>query len=107
MITEETLAVRALGPSTLALHTVTQVQVAVPTPRSGGTVMIKTRPGLFGLCTVRGVVEVEQDSRIWLANTGPQPIRIEENEVVAMAECVTEGPGTIPGDNQNDGDEVS
>ena len=30
-ITEETLAVRALGPTTLAPHTITQVCVAVPT----------------------------------------------------------------------------
>ena len=34
-ITEETLAVRALGPATLAPHTVTQVRVAVPTPETG------------------------------------------------------------------------
>ena len=46
---------------------------------------VRAGPGPLGLCPVRGVVKVEQDSRIWLANTGPQPIRIEENEVVAMA----------------------
>ena len=106
-ITEETLAVRAVGPSTLALHTVTQVRVAVPTTRLRGTVMIEAGPGPLGLCQVRGVVKVEYDSRIWLANTGPQPIRIEENEVVAMAECVTAGPGAGPGDDQNDADEVN
>ena len=39
-ITEETLAVRAVGPATLAPYTVTQVRVAVPTPRLEGTVMI-------------------------------------------------------------------
>ena len=76
-ITEETLADRALGPTTLAPHTVTQVRVAVPTPRPGGTVMIEAGPGPLGLCPVRGVVEVDQDSRIWLANPGPQPIRID------------------------------
>ena len=103
-ITEETVAVRVVGPATLAPHTVTQVQVGVPTPRS---VMIETGPGPLGLCPVQGVVEVVQDSRIWLANTGPQPIRIEENEVVAMAECVTAGPGASPGDDRNDGNEVN
>ena len=36
-----------------------------------------------------------------------QPIRIEENEVVAMAVCVTAGPGASPGDNRNNGDEVN
>ena len=69
--------------------------------------MIEMGPGPLGLCPVRGVVEVEQDSRIWLANTGAQPIRIEQNEVVAMAECVTAGPGASPGDGQNDGDGVN
>ena len=107
LIMEETLAVWALGPATLAPHTVTQVRVAVPTLSPGGTVMIETGPGPLGLCPVRGVVEVEQDSRIWLANTGPQPITIEENEILAMAKCVTERPGTSPGDNPNNGDEVS
>ena len=63
--------------------------------------------GPLGLCPVRGVVEVEQDSRIWLANTGLQPIRIEQKELVAMAECVTAGPGASQGDGQNDGDEVN
>ena len=93
-IREETLAVRAVGPATLAPHTVTQVQVAVPTPGSGGTVMIEAGPGPLGLCPVRGRVEVEL-----------QPIRIERNEVVAMAEYVT--TGACPGDGQNDGDEVN
>ena len=35
-ITEETLAVQAVGPATLAPHTVTQVRVTVPAPGSGG-----------------------------------------------------------------------
>ena len=48
----------------LAPHTVTQVRVVVPTPRTGGTVMIEMGPGPLGLCPVRGVVEVEQNSRI-------------------------------------------
>ena len=33
-VTEETLAVRAMGPATLAPHTVSQVRVIVPTPRA-------------------------------------------------------------------------
>ena len=66
--------------------------------------MIEAGQGPLGLCLLRGVVEVEQDSRIWLANTRPQPIRIEGNEVVAMAECVTTGPGASQGDGRNDGD---
>ena len=101
-ITEETLAVRPLGSVTLAPHTVTQVNGVVPTPRVGGAVMI--RPGPMGLCPVWGVVEEDRDSRIWLANVGPQP---EGNEVVVMAECVTEGPGASPGDERSDGDEIS
>ena len=69
--------------------------------------MIEAGPGPLGLCPVRGVVEVEQDSRIWLANTGPQPIRIEGNDVVAMAVCVTTGPGASPGDDPKYADEVN
>ena len=90
-VTEETLAFRAVGPATLDPHTITQVRVIVPTPGARGTVMIELGPGPLGLCPVRGVVEVEKDSSIWLANTGMQPIRIEQNEVVAMAECVIAG----------------
>ena len=106
-ITEETLAVRAVGPATPAPHTVTQVRVIVPTPGARGTVMIEMGPGPFGLCPVRGVVEVEKDSSIWLANTGTQLVRIEQNEVVAMAECVTAGPGASPVNGQKDRDEVN
>ena len=47
--------------------------------------MIDPGPGPLGLCPVRGIVEVEQDSSIWLANTGSQPIQIDKDEVVAMA----------------------
>ena len=69
--------------------------------------LIEMGPGPLGLCPVRGVVEVEKDSTIWLANTGTQPIRIEQNKVVAMAKCVTAVPGASPGDGQNDRDEVN
>ena len=69
--------------------------------------MIEMEPGPLGLCPVRGVVEVEKDSSILLANTGTQPVTIEPNEVVAMAECVTAGPGASPGNSQNDRDEVN
>ena len=47
-VTEETLAVRAVGSATLAPHTVTQVPAIVPTPRARGTVMIETGPGPLG-----------------------------------------------------------
>ena len=76
-ITEETLAVRAVGPATLALHAVTQVRVIVPTPRACGTVIVDRGPGPLGLCPVRGIVEVEQASNIWLANPGSQPIQLD------------------------------
>ena len=64
-VTEETLVVQAVGSATLAPHTVSQVRVIVPTPRARGTVMIDPGPGPLGLCPVRGIVEVEQDSSIW------------------------------------------
>ena len=106
-ITEKTLAVRAVGPATLAPHTVTQVRVIVATPGARGTVTIEMGPGPLGLCPVRGVVEVEKDSSIWLANTGTQPVRIEPNEVVAMAGCIRAALGASPGNSQNDRDEVN
>ena len=63
--------------------------------------MIETGPRPLGQCPVRGVVEVEQDSSIWLANTGTQPIHIEQDEVVAMAECVLAGPGATLGNDRD------
>ena len=106
-VTEETLAVRAVGSATLAPRTVTQVRVIVPTPRARGTVMIDPGPGLLGLCPVREIVEVEQDSSIWLANTGSQPIQIDKDEVVAMAECVLAEPGASTGNDRDDVDEMN
>ena len=47
--------------------------------------MVDQGPGPLGLCPVRGIVEVEQDSNIWLANRGSQPIQIDKDEVVALA----------------------
>ena len=105
-VAEETLAVQAVGSATLAPHTVSQVRAIVPTPRARGTVMVDPGPGPLGLCPVRGIVEVEQDSNIWLANTGLQPIQIDKDEVVAMAECVLAEPGASAG-NDRDRDEVN
>ena len=106
-VTEETLAVQAVGSATLAPHTVSQVRVIVPTPRAGGTVMIDPGPGPLGLCPVRGIVEVEQDSSIWLANTGSQPIQIDTDEVVAMAECVLAEHRASAGNDRDNRDEVN
>ena len=106
-ITEETLAVRAVGPATLAPHAVTQVRVIVPTPRACGKVMVDRGPGPLGLCPVRGIVEVEQASNIWLANPGSQPIQLDGDEVVALAECVLAEPGASAGSDRDIGDEVN
>ena len=64
--------------------------------------MIEPGPGPLGLCPVRGIVEVEQDSSIWLANTGTQPIHIEKDEVVVLAE-----PGASSGNDRDDRDKVN
>ena len=106
-ITEETLAVRAVGPTTLAPHAVSQVRVIVPTPRARGTVMVDRGPGPLGLCPVRGIVEVEQASNIWLANPGSQPIQLDGDEVVALAECVLAEPGASAGSDPDVRDEVN
>ena len=106
-VTEETLAVRAVWSATLAPHTVSAVRVIVPTPRARGTVMIDPGPGPLGLCPVRGIVEVKQDSNIWLANTGSQPIQIDRDEVVAMVKCFLAEPGASAGNDRGNGDEVN
>ena len=49
---------------------------------------------------------MERDSKIWLANLVSQPVEIEENQVEATAECVTEGPGTCLEDKGSGTDEV-
>ena len=101
------LPVRAVGPATLAPHTVSQVRVIVPTPRAQGTVMVDQEPEPLGLCPVRGIVEVEQASNIWLANPGSQAIQIDGDEVVALAECVLAEPGASAGSDRDVGDEVN
>ena len=107
-VTEETLAVRAVGPATLAprCHRLPG-KVIVPTPRARGMVMVDKGPGPLGLCPVRGIVKVEQDSNIWLANTGSQPIQIDKDEVVALAECVLAEPGASAGSDRDVRDEVN
>ena len=92
--------VRAITEETLVVP-------CIPSLKYEWSVMIEMGPGPLGLCPVRGVVKVEQDRRIWLANTGQQPIRIEQDEVVAIAKCITAGPGMSPGYGQNDRDEVN
>ena len=64
--------------------------------------MVEAGPSQLGLCLVRGVSEVEQDSEIWVANLGLHPVEIEENQVIVTAECVTETPGTCPVDEGTD-----
>ena len=45
-------AVRAVGQSTLAPHTVSQVSVIVSATNAKGTVMVEARPCPLGLCPV-------------------------------------------------------
>ena len=68
--------------------------------------MVEAGPGPLGWCPVRGVTEVEQDSQIWVANLRLHPVEIEENQVIATAECVMETPGTCPEDKGSGMDEV-
>ena len=49
---------------------------------------------------------MEQDSEIWVANLGLHPVEIEENQVIATAECATETPGTCPEEEGSGTDEV-
>ena len=52
-------------------------------------------------------MEVEQASNIWLANPGSQPIQLDGDEVVALAECVLAEPGASAGSDRDVGDEVN
>ena len=46
--------------------------------------MVEAGPSPLGLCPVRGVAEVDQDTKIWLAKLGSQPVEIEGEQDVAM-----------------------
>ena len=85
-ITEETLAVWAVGQAMPEPHTVTQVPVVVPTPRARGTVMIEMGPGPLGLCC---------GLRSGRSRAGQQDLVSQHRTA------------TNPGDGQNDGDEVN
>ena len=102
-IKEEVSVVQALRTMTLAPRTVSQVSVVIPTQRRGGMVLVEAGPGPLGFCPVQWVTEVEQDSQIWVANLRLHPV---VNKVIAMAECVTETPGTCPEDEESGTDKV-
>ena len=91
-ITEEAFAVGAV-------ERLTQVSVIVSATNAKGTVMVEAGPGPLGLCPVRGVAEVDRDTKICLVNLGSQPVEIEGEQVVTMAERVSETAwdGTTPG----------
>ena len=67
---------------------------------AAGKVMLELGPGPLGLCPVQGVAEVNQETRIWLANSGLQPIEVSEGQVVALAERVSESEGQAHGDDK-------
>ena len=105
-VTEETLAVRAVGPATLAPHRLPGKgdRSYSPGPRDGDG---GSRTRTTGAVSVRGIVEVEEDSNIWLANTGSEPIQIDKDEVAALAECVVAEPGASAGSDRDVRDEVN
>ena len=49
---------------------------------------------------------MKQDSQIWVANLGLHPVEIEENQVIATGQCVTETPGTCLEEEGSGTDEV-
>ena len=55
--------------------------------------MLEEGPSPLGLCPVRGVAEVNKDTTIWLANSGPRPMEVAPDQVVALAEWVSESEG--------------
>ena len=69
--------------------------------------MLKEGPGPLGLCPVRGVAEVNQDTMIWLANSGPRPVEVAPDQVVALAERVSESEGMEQRDDSTNTVEVN
>ena len=60
----EDFAVRAAEQLTLAPQTVSQTRVTILAISTGGTVMLEEGPGPLGLSPMRGVVKVNQDTKI-------------------------------------------
>ena len=61
--------------------TLASLMVAVLTTAMGGTVVLESGPGPLGLCPVRGVAEINQETKVWLVNPGPHPIEVSEGQV--------------------------
>ena len=74
----------------LVPQTVSKARVIISDMSTGETVMLEEGPGPLGLCPVRGVAKVNQDTTIWLANSGPGPMEVTPDQVGAMAERVSE-----------------
>ena len=91
-ITEEAFAVRAAERLTLAPQTVL----------GGCDARRRTRPG-----PVRADAKMNQDTTIWLANSGPQPVEVAPDQVVALAEWVSESEGMEQRDDGADTDKVN
>ena len=53
------------------------------------------------------MAEVIQHTMIWLANSGSRPVEVAENQVVAMAERVSESKCLEQKDDSTDTDEVN
>ena len=68
--------------------------------------ILEEGPSLLGLCPVRRVAEVNQDTTFWLANSGPRPVEVAPDQVVALAERVSESEGMENGDDAADTDKV-
>ena len=71
-ITEETLAVRTTKRVTIAPMAMCQMSMNVPASTISGSVKLEPGPGPLVLYTVQGVTDVNQETKIWLANSGSQ-----------------------------------
>ena len=105
-ITEQAYAVLAAKRLTLVPQTVRQARVNISAMSTRGTVMLEEGPGPLGLCPMRGVADVNWDTTIWLDNSGPRPVEVAPDQVVALAERVSESEGMENGDDGANMDEV-
>ena len=84
-----------------------QARVTILAVSTGETVILEEGPGPLGMCPMRGVAEVNQDTTIWLANSGSRPAAEAQYQVVALAERVSESEGMEQRDDSTDTDEVN
>ena len=69
--------------------------------------MLEEGSGPLGLCPMRGVAEVNKGTTICLAHSGPRPVEVALDQVVALTEWVSESEGMELRDDSTEPDGVN